>query len=55
MQKLDITGGRRASLAAVNMTEYREHGPHLLSGDNNKFIAIAGVLAMKPEGGLHRS
>ena len=35
-----------AALAAVNMTEYREHGPHLLSGGQKQRIAIAGVLAM---------
>ena len=38
-----------AALAAVNMTEYREHGPHLLSGGQKQRIAIAGVLAMKPD------
>ena len=38
-----------AALAAVNMTEYKEHGPHLLSGGQKQRIAIAGVLAMKPD------
>ena len=38
-----------AALEAVNMTEYREHGPHLLSGGQKQRIAIAGVLAMKPD------
>ena len=38
-----------AALEAVNMTEYREHSPHLLSGGQKQRIAIAGVLAMKPD------
>lgn len=37
------------ALAAVNMSEYALHGPHLLSGGQKQRIAIAGVLAMKPE------
>lgn len=37
------------ALAAVNMTKYAEHGPHLLSGGQKQRIAIAGVLAMKPD------
>jgi energy-coupling factor transport system ATP-binding protein len=37
------------SLAAVKMTEYAHHGPHLLSGGQKQRVAIAGVLAMKPE------
>ena len=37
------------ALAAVNMTEYAEHSPHLLSGGQKQRIAIAGVLAMKPD------
>lgn len=38
-----------AALAAVNMVEYRQHGPHQLSGGQKQRIAIAGVLAMLPE------
>ena len=37
------------SLNAVNMIEYKLHGPHLLSGGQKQRVAIAGVLAMKPE------
>lgn len=36
------------ALALVDMTEYRQHGPHLLSGGQKQRIAIAGVLAMRP-------
>lgn len=38
-----------ASLAAVNMSEYARHAPHMLSGGQKQRIAIAGVLAMMPE------
>lgn len=38
-----------AALAAVNMSDYALHGPHLLSGGQKQRIAIAGVLAMKPK------
>ncbi len=37
------------ALDAVNMTEYREHAPHMLSGGQKQRIAIAGILAMKPD------
>ncbi len=37
------------ALQAVNMTEYKEHAPHMLSGGQKQRIAIAGVLAMKPD------
>ncbi len=36
------------SLAAVNMTKYARHSPHMLSGGQKQRIAIAGVIAMKP-------
>ncbi|MCL2740214.1 MAG: energy-coupling factor transporter ATPase [Oscillospiraceae bacterium] len=38
-----------SALAAVNMTKYIKHAPHLLSGGEKQRIAIAGVLAMNPE------
>ena len=38
-----------AALAAVGMSEYVTHAPHLLSGGQKQRIAIAGVLAMEPE------
>ncbi len=38
-----------ASLAAVRMTQYARHAPHLLSGGQKQRVAIAGVLAMRPE------
>ena len=37
-----------AALAAVDMSEYREHAPHLLSGGQKQRVAIAGVIAMQP-------
>lgn len=37
------------ALEAVNMTDYKTHGPHLLSGGQKQRVAIAGVLAMKPK------
>lgn len=37
------------ALEKVEMTEYKNQGPHLLSGGQKQRVAIAGVLAMKPE------
>ena len=37
-----------AALAAVGMSEYREHAPHLLSGGQKQRVAIAGVIARQP-------
>lgn len=37
------------ALKAVDMYEYKDHGPHLLSGGQKQRIAIAGIIAMKPE------
>ena len=37
------------ALAAVGMSEFTIHAPHLLSGGQKQRIAIAGVIAMKPE------
>ena len=37
-----------AALAAVGMSEYRKHAPHLLSGGQKQRVAIAGVIAMQP-------
>lgn len=36
------------ALAAVGMTEYAKHAPHLLSGGQKQRVAIAGVIAMRP-------
>ena len=38
-----------AALAAVGMSEFVTHAPHLLSGGQKQRIAIAGVIAMEPE------
>ncbi|MBQ1705491.1 MAG: ATP-binding cassette domain-containing protein, partial [Clostridia bacterium] len=35
-------------LAAVGMSEYAKHAPHLLSGGQKQRVALAGVLAMRP-------
>ena len=37
------------ALAAVGMSEFVAHAPHLLSGGQKQRIAIAGVIAMEPE------
>ena len=37
------------ALAAVGMTEFTRHAPHLLSGGQTQRVAIAGVIAMEPE------
>ncbi len=37
------------ALAAVGMSEFARHAPHLLSGGQKQRIAIAGVIAMRPE------
>ena len=36
------------ALAAVGMTEFTRHAPHLLSGGQKQRVAIAGVIAMGP-------
>ena len=36
------------ALAAVRMSDYACHAPHLLSGGQKQRVAIAGVLAMRP-------
>ncbi len=36
------------ALAAVGMTDFTRHAPHLLSGGQKQRIAIAGVIAMEP-------
>ena len=37
------------ALAAVGMSEFTRHVPHLLSGGQKQRVAIAGVIAMAPE------
>ena len=36
------------ALAAVDMSAYAQHAPHLLSGGPKQRVAIAGVIAMRP-------
>ena len=37
------------ALAAVGMSDFARHAPHLLSGGQKQRVAIAGVIAMEPE------
>ena len=37
------------ALAAVGMSDFARHAPHLLSGGQKQRVAIAGVLAMRPK------
>jgi len=37
------------SLRLTGLSEYRNHAPHLLSGGQKQRLAIAGVLAMRPD------
>lgn len=37
------------SLEIVEMSAYKKHAPHLLSGGQKQKVAIAGILAMNPE------
>lgn len=37
------------ALEVVEMTEYKNHAPHLLSGGQKQRVAIAGILAMEPD------
>ncbi len=37
------------ALDTVGIAEYKKHAPHLLSGGQKQKVAIAGILAMKPQ------
>ena len=37
------------ALAAVGMSDFTRHAPHLLSGGQKQRVAIAGVVAMRPD------
>lgn len=37
------------ALEVVKMTEFKDKAPHLLSGGQKQKVAIAGIIAMKPE------
>ncbi len=37
------------ALNTVDMTEYKNHSPHMLSGGQKQRVAIAGIIAMKPD------
>ena len=36
------------ALAAVGMSDYAKHAPHLLSGGQKQRVAIAGIMALEP-------
>ena len=38
-----------SALEVVKMTEFKDKAPHLLSGGQKQKVAIAGIIAMKPE------
>ena len=53
-ENLNWTAGRihdsvEAALATVGLGELRDRSPHLLSGGEKRRLAIAGVLAMRPD------
>lgn len=37
------------ALAAVGMSDYAKHAPHLLSGGQKQRVAIAGIMALEPK------
>ena len=45
----EIRRQRVVHAAAVGMSEFTRHAPHLLSGGQKQRVAIAGVIAMAPE------
>jgi energy-coupling factor transport system ATP-binding protein len=49
VQPEEIARRVEEALDAVEMGDYRQHGPHLLSGGQKQRVAIAGVLAMRPK------
>ena len=48
-ENLGVPTAEIRRLAAVGMTEFTRHAPHLLSGGQKQRVAIAGVIAMEPE------
>ena len=48
LPQADIRQRVDEALAAVGMSEFARHAPHLLSGGQKQRVAIAGVLAMRP-------
>jgi len=49
LDRSEITKRVSESLKAVNMTEFADKQPYLLSGGEKRRVAIAGILAMKSE------
>lgn len=49
IEPLEIRKRVDEALKAVEMFDYRKHGPHLLSGGQKQRVAIAGIIAMRPK------
>ena len=49
LDRHEIRARINEALAAVDMSEFARHEPHLLSGGQKQRVAIAGALAMKPK------
>ncbi len=45
----EIASRVAGALAAVGMTDYAKHAPHLLSGGQKQRVAIAGIMALEPK------
>jgi cobalt/nickel transport system ATP-binding protein len=49
LRGLDLRSRVEEALAAVGMSEHRDRAPHHLSYGQKRRVAVAGVLAMRPE------
>ncbi|UCE53577.1 MAG: ABC transporter ATP-binding protein [Desulfobacterales bacterium] len=49
LDRFEINRRVTYALQVVDLTEFADHKPHLLSGGEKRRLAIAGILAMKPK------
>lgn len=49
LPKDEVSRRVEKALAQMNISRYRDHAPHYLSGGEKKRVSIADILAMKPE------